>query len=71
MNSKSQGYKSRKSNVYLSDDEWKRWRIWLVKHNRSSSLVLSDYIRKLVGAGRKRRAVVKSKRLPPTAKEQL
>jgi hypothetical protein len=40
--------KSRKTNVFLSDDEWTRWRVWLAQNNHSGSLVLSEYIRKLI-----------------------
>lgn len=58
MVTKAQGNKTRKVNVWLTDNEWRRWRLWLVKHNHSGSVVVSAYIRRIIGRSVQKRTKV-------------
>lgn len=60
MTQRYEGLKSRKVNIYVTDKEWTRWRVWLAGHNRSGSLTLSEFIRRVIGRPRRKRTKVLS-----------
>ena len=64
MVTSKQVHRTYKVNVWLTAEEWRKWRVWLAENNHSGSQVLSTHIRQQIGHAKKSQGVVRSKSEP-------